>query len=138
MLCRFAAACVVASIAIAAGALLSRLLPVPPEIAWTMTTVWCFVPTAWGLWAMLAPAGWVPARLSAWGAILGVVAGTIVGPVLDLPVRLGAPGPARWLALLVGPILYYALWLLVGRVFHALQLVGDSDVQNRPARSEGT
>lgn len=127
MLCRFAAACVVASVAIAAGALLSRLLPVPPEVAWTMATAWCFVPTVWGLWAILAPTRWVPGRLSAWGAILGVGAGTMVGPVLDLPTRLGAPSPARWLALLVGPMLYYVLWLLVGSVFRSLQSVADPD-----------
>lgn len=128
MLYRFAAACVVASVAVAAGALLSRLLRVPPEVAWTMTTAWCFVPTAWGLWAIMAPARWVPVRLPVWGAILGVFAGIVVGPILDLPARLGAPSFARWLALLVGPVLYFVLWSLVGRVCRSLQSVGDSDV----------
>jgi len=36
----------------------------------------------------------------------------------------GRARPARWLALFVGPLLYYALWLLVGRVFRSLQAVG--------------
>ena len=64
MLHRFAAACVVASIVIAAGAAVSLLARWPAEGACLLTTAWCFVPVGWGLWAMLAPARWVPGRLS--------------------------------------------------------------------------
>lgn len=35
----------------------------------------------------------------------------------------------RWLALLVGPMLYYVFWILVGRVFRSLQTVGASAVR---------
>ncbi len=122
---RFAAACVVASIAIAAGAVVSLLLRLPVEGVWILTTAWCFVPVAWGLWAMLAPSGWVPSRLSVWGAILGVVAGIMAGPVLNLPLRLGGPSGARWIALVAGPIVYYLLWLLVGVAYRSLHVRGE-------------
>lgn len=123
---RFAAACVVASIVIAAGAVVSLLLRLPVEGTWMLTTAWCFVPVAWGLWAMLAPSRWVPSRLSAWGAILGVVAGIMAGPVLDLPLRIGGPSGARWIALVVGPILYFLLWLLVGVAYRSLHVTDQS------------
>ena len=122
MLHRFTAACAVASVVIAAGAIISLL---PPRWAAAdarvITTAWCFVPLAWGLWAMLAPARWVPRRLPIWGAILGVVAGIIAGPMLDLPLRLGGLSGIRWMPVVVGPIFYYFLWLLVRRAYHALQ-----------------
>jgi len=123
---RFAAACVVASIVIAAGAVVSLLLRLPVEATWMLTTAWCFVPVAWGLWAMLAPSRWVPSRLSAWGAILGVVAGIMAGPVLNLPLRIGGPRGARWIALVVGPILYSLLWLLVGVAYRSLHITDQS------------
>jgi hypothetical protein len=123
---RFAAASAVASMVIAAGAVVSLLLRLPVEGAWMLTTAWCFVPVAWGLWAMLAPARWVPSRLSAWGAILGVVAGIVAGPLLNLPLRLGGPSGARWIALVVGPIIYYLLWLLVGVAYRSLYVTGQS------------
>jgi hypothetical protein len=123
---RFAAACVVASIVIAAGSAISLLLRLPVEGAWLLTTAWCFVPAAWGLWAMLAPARWVPSRLPAWGAILGVVAGIMAGPVLNLPLRIGGPSVARWIAPVVGPILYFLLWLLVGVAYRSLHVPDQS------------
>ena len=123
---RFAAACSVASVVIAGGALVSLLLRLPLEDAWTLTTAWCFVPLAWGLWAMFAPAPFVPNRLPVWGAILGVVAGIVAGPLLDLPSRLGGPSGARWLALVAGPLLYYVLWLLVGSAYRSLQATDES------------
>ncbi len=131
---RFAAACSVAAVVIASGALVSLLLGLPLEGAWTLTTAWCFVPAAWGLWAMFAPARWVPNRLPVWGAILGVVAGIVAGPLLDLPSRLGGPSGARWLALVAGPLLYYVLWLLVGSAYRSLQ-VTDETATATPAGS---
>lgn len=121
---RFAAACVVASVLIAGGAVVSLLLRLAVGGACMLTTAWCFVPVTWGLWAMLAPSRWVPSRLSAWGAILGVVAGLVAGPVLNLPFRMGAPSGGRWIALVVGPILYYLLWLLVGVAYCSLHVLG--------------
>lgn len=123
---RFAAACAIASVVIAAGAALSLLARFPIEGAWMLTTAWCFVPVAWGLWAMLAPSHWVPTQLSVWGAILGVVAGVVAGPVLNLPLRIGGPSSARWIALVVGPIFYYLLWLLVGVAYRSLLVTGQS------------
>ena len=123
---RFAAACSVASVVIAGGALVSLLVGLPLKGAWTLTTAWCFVPVAWGLWAMFAPARWVPNRLPVWGAILGVGAGIVAGPLLDLPSRLGGPSGARWLALVAGPLLYYVLWLLVGSAYRSLQVIDES------------
>ncbi|HEY4934849.1 MAG TPA: hypothetical protein VII23_25045 [Terriglobales bacterium] len=123
---RFAAACVVASVLIAGGAVVSLLLRLPVEGACLLTTAWCFVPVAWGLWAMLAPSRWVPSRLSAWGAILGVVAGIVAGPVLNIPLRMGGPSGARWIAVVAGPILYYLLWLLVGVAYRSLHVLGQS------------
>lgn len=123
---RFAAACVIGSIVIAAGAAVSVLLRLPVEGAWMLTTAWCFVPVAWGVWAMLAPARWVSSHLSAWGAILGVAAGIVAGPVLDIPLRVGGPSGARWFAPVVGPVVYYFLWLLVGVAYRSLQVMDRS------------
>jgi uncharacterized membrane protein len=69
---------------------------------------------------MLAPAHWVPGRLPIWGAILGIVAGIIAGPALDLPLRLGGLSGVRWVPLVVGPIFYYFLWLLVRVAYRPL------------------
>jgi len=121
MLQRFAAAASVASLVIAVGALVSLLPPRwAPADALVLTTAWCFVPAAWGLWAVLAPTGWVPRRLALWGAILGVLAGVVAGPVLDLPLRLGGLRDMRWIALIIAPIAYYAVWLLVPAAYRAL------------------
>jgi carbon starvation protein CstA len=120
MIHRFAAATSVAAIIIAAGALGSLLLRLPHEGAWWLTIAWCFVPAVWGVWAMLAPARWVPGRLPLWGAILGLAAGIIVGPVLDLPRLFGAPNLARWAVLVVAPIVYYLFWLGVRAAYRAL------------------
>jgi uncharacterized membrane protein len=75
---------------------------------------------------MLAPARWVRSRLPIWGAILGIVAGIIAGPVLDLPLRLIGLSGVRWMPLIVGPILYYFLWLLVGLAYRSLYVTGKS------------
>jgi len=108
---RFAAASAIASVVIAAGAVISLIPPRWPSAdARILTTAWCFVPLAWGLWAMLAPARWIPSQLPIWGAILGIVAGVIAGPVLDLPLRLMGLSGVRWTPLLVGSVIYYFLW----------------------------
>jgi hypothetical protein len=123
MLQRFAAASSVASVVIAIGGLASMLQPRwPAADARLLTTAWCFVPAAWGLWAMLAPAPWVPGRLPLWGAILGVAAGIVAGPVLDLPSRLAGLQDLRWITLIVGPIAYYVVWLLVPVAYRSLTL----------------
>ena len=123
MLQQFAAASIVASVLVAVGASVSLLPPRwPAEDARVLTTAWCFVPVAWGLWAMLAPARWVPRRLPLWGAMLGVLAGIVAGPVLDLPLRLVGLRDMRWITVVMGPILYYVVWLLVPVVYRSLGL----------------
>jgi hypothetical protein len=126
MFCRFVAACSVASVLIAIGAVMSLLLRFPPQGAWMVSTAWCFVPVAWGLWAMLTPSRWVPRRFSAWGAILGLAAGIVAGPLLNIPLRVGAPGGVRWIAPIAGPIFYYLIWLLVGVAYRSLHVTGHS------------
>jgi malate dehydrogenase (oxaloacetate-decarboxylating)(NADP+) len=76
MLQRFVAASATASIAF--GALALILMPaLPMARTYPLTVVWCFVPLAWGIWALIAPAAWVPKRLPLWGAILGLIAGSL-------------------------------------------------------------
>lgn len=126
MLRRFAAASAVASVVIAAGAVVSLLPPRwPAADALVLTTTWCFVPLAWGLWAVLAPAR-VRSRLPIWGAILGIAGGVLVGPVLDLPLRLGGLSGVRWMPLVVMPVIYYLLWLLVRAVYRSLHVTDQS------------
>jgi hypothetical protein len=127
MLRRFAAASSVASVIIAGGAAVSLLPPRwSPADALVLTTAWCFVPLAWGLWAVLAPESWVPRRLPLWGATLGVVAGIVAGPVLDLPSRLAGLRDIRWITLIVGPIFYYVVWLLVPVAYRRLTLIAEA------------
>ena len=130
---RFAAASSVASVLIASGAVASLLVPRwSPADARVLTTAWCFVPLAWGLWAMLAPARWVPSRLPQWGALLGIIAGVVAGPVLDLPTRLAGVRDARWIALIAGPILYYVVWLFVPVAYRSLGLDAAERDLSRP------
>jgi hypothetical protein len=124
MMRRFASASAVGSVAIALGAGSLRLNPLPDlESRYLLTSIWCAVPLAWGLWAMLAPESWHPQRLPLWGAILGLIAGLLAFFVLDLPARFrGEPVPT-WVGG-VGVLFaiggYYLLWLLVRRVHRAL------------------
>jgi hypothetical protein len=135
---RFAAASSVAAVIIASGALVSLLPPRwSPADARVLTTAWCFVPLAWGLWAMLAPARWVPRRLPLWGAILGVVAGIVAGPVLDLPSRLAGVRNFRWITLIVGPLFYYVVWLLVPVAYRSLTLDGEAIEAQTRGRTVG-
>jgi len=120
---RFAAASAVASVIIAIATAFTLLI-----LGWSatgvriLTAAWCFVPLAWGVWAMLAPAAWVPERLPLWGAILGVAAGIMAGPVLDLPGRLAGLHDLRWITVIVGPVFYCILWVLVPIAYRALQV----------------
>src|SRR5512146_1918529 len=124
MLHRFAAASVVAAVVIAAGALASLLAGFPREGARVLTTAWCLVPLAWGLWAMLAPKSWVPGRLALWGGVLGLVAGAMAGLVLNLPLRLFALSGVGWLPVVVGPVFYYLLWMAVRAIYRKLRTGG--------------
>ncbi len=119
---RFAAASAVASVVVAAATVITFVPPRwPAADALILTTAWCFVPLAWGVWAMLAPTRWVPSRLPQWGAILGVIVGIAAGPVLNLPLRLAGPRGVRWMTLIAGPIFYYFLWHLVRAAYGAVR-----------------
>lgn len=121
MIIRFAAAAAVASVVIALGSLTLLLIPLPtrPAGPYLITTVWCFVPVVWGVWAMVAPRAWPLGRLPIWGAILGLIAGTMAAFVLDLPAQVMGVNLTvlqRTLVLPVATALYYVLWILVRRV----------------------
>jgi len=120
MLQRFVVASATASIAIAFGALALILIPaLPIARTYPLTIVWCFVPLAWGIWAMIAPAAWVPTRLPLWGAILGLIAGSLGAFVLNLPLRIldeAASVPVRAVAVVFMAVVYYLLWMVVRRL----------------------
>ena len=91
-----------------AGADLPRFYPV--------LALWTAMPLVWGIWAMLAPPTWVPARLPWWGAILGVFVGVFALFVLNLPARvlnLSLSPPMRLVPLALIALFYYLLWHLV-------------------------
>jgi hypothetical protein len=121
---RFAAGNAIASMAIALGALVVVLTPgLTFERIYPLTIIWCFAPLAWGAWALLAPAAWVPQRLPLWGAILGLMAGSLAAFVLNLPSRvLGetVPGTGRGVAVAVMAVFYYFLWMLVRIAYRSL------------------
>jgi hypothetical protein len=88
-----------------------------------VTVLWCFVPAVWGLWAMFAPAAWVPHRLPVWGAVLGLIAGLLVLFVLNLPLHvLGVATSVtlRGVGVVVIVVLYYLLWMLVRVAYRSL------------------
>jgi len=121
---RFAAATAVASTAIALATIVVLLTPRPTfERIQPITVLWCFVPFVWGLWALVTPSSWMPKRLPLWGAILGVIGGSLGVFVLDLPSRfLGAELPlqVRAAAVVVAVLVYYALWILVRAAYRSL------------------
>jgi FtsH-binding integral membrane protein len=124
MIRRFASASAIASMGIGVAVLVVLLIPaLPLHKAYPLPTVWCFAPLAWGLWAMLAPSSWVPQRLPIWGMMLGLVAGLLIGFVINVPARIfGAPVPVipRAVGVLVLVVVYYLLWMLVRVVYRAL------------------
>src|SRR5512146_2856307 len=122
MVKRFVAASAVASIGIAVAA--AVLLLVEPAVdRYAVTAVWCFVPLAWGIWAMLAPAAWVPQRLPLWGALLGLIAAVMAVFVLRLPQTIlnrELPPGLRWVALALAVLVYYGLWFLVAALYRSI------------------
>ena len=124
MLSRFTAAAAVASVAIALGSVTLVFLVEPgPGAGYRLTRLWCVVPAFWGLWALLAPKSWVPERLPAWGAILGVIAGVLALFVLNMPAQVvGVQLSAlqRGLAMAFVIAFYYLLWMVVRGVHRSL------------------
>jgi hypothetical protein len=121
---RFVSGSAIASIAIAFAALVVLLTHgLGAQRFYPLTIVWCFAPLVWGLWAMLAPSGWVPQRLPIWGGILGLIAGVLAAFVLNLPSRvLGVTVPVilRGVGVVVIVAFYYFLWMLVRIAYRSL------------------
>ena len=114
---RFVAGSGIASIAIALGTLALVIIPtLSLQRTYPLTTIWCFMPLAWGIWALITPASWMPQRLPIWGAILGLIAGSLGALVLNLPSRVfgtTVPVIVRGVAVVVMAGFYYLLWMLV-------------------------
>lgn len=129
MLQRFVAASTIASMAVALGGFALMLTPTARlQGAYLLTTVWCFVPLAWGIWALIAPSAWVPKRLPTWGLILGLLAGFLAAFVLNIPSRiLGQTIPIMWrgVGVVVMAGFYYLLWMLVRITYRFLTPLAD-------------
>jgi hypothetical protein len=114
---RFVSGSAIASMGIAVAALVILLTQgLAAQRFYPLTIMWCFAPLVWGLWAMIAPSGWVPQRLPIWGTILGLIAGLLAFFVLDLPLRVfGVTAPVIWrgVGVVVIVVFYYLLWMLV-------------------------
>ena len=124
MLRRFAAASLVAAVAVAVAASVVLLLPGLSLAQFSPVVVlWCCAPFVWGAWAMLAPSGWVPERLAIWGAILVVGAGLLAAFVLNLPLRVFGVATSvivRAIGVMILVIFYSILWRLVGIAYRKL------------------
>ena len=121
---RFVSGSAIASIAIALAAVVLLLAHgLAAQRFYPLTTMWCFAPVVWGLWAMIAPAAWVPHRLPVWGAVLGLIAGLLAFFVLNLPLRVfGVVTPVilRGAGVVVIVVLYFFLWMLVRLAYRSL------------------
>ena len=124
MLRRFAAGAVVASITLAIATALVLMIPsVRLQQLSPLLALWCVAPCVWGLWAMLAPSGWVPERLPIWGTMLGIFAGLMAIFVLNVPSRIlgvSVPATLRASLVLIIALFYYLLWTVVGVVYRKL------------------
>lgn len=124
MIQRFASACLVGcvAIAIAVGVAFAFQL-VSSHRFYLVLGLWCSAPCIWGLWAMLAPATWVPQRLPLWGAFLGLIAATLAVFVLDMPARafdLRFSSGSRLAAIPLMGAFYYVLWMIVRAAYQHL------------------
>lgn len=121
---RFAAASAIASIAISLAAVsLILTAGITYQRIYPVTIIWCLAPLAWGIWALIAPATWVPQRLPLWGAVLGLIAGFLAAFVLNLPSRvLGqtVSVTVRLVAAGIVTVFYYFLWMLVRVAYRSL------------------
>ncbi len=125
MLRRFASGASVAAVAIACAAAGMLNLPIlSREHAYPLVVFWLCVPAVWGVWAIVAPRRWTPHRLPVWGAVLGVLAAILGVMVLNLPLvvfGLTLSLAVRAVSIPLAAVLYYVLWMIVGRVYAALE-----------------
>jgi hypothetical protein len=125
MIQRFVSATAIAAMAIAVGAVALWALAHTYSLnnPYLLAEIWCVVPLGWGIWAMLAPKSWVPVRLPEWGAILGLLAGTMAAFVVKVPDRIFAQAASfrmRAVLVLVAVAIYYLLWMAVRAVYRWL------------------
>ena len=124
MLLRFASATAVVSAMVGLATVSVLVIPgVPLDRFFPVFSLWCLMPVVWGLWAMLAPRAWVPERLPLWGAILGLLPGSVAFFVLNLPARIFGVDAAvgyRALGLVAIVLVYYLLWMLVRLSYRTL------------------
>jgi len=139
MLQRFASATLVAGIAIAVAGLFVLAIPgFTLKQASPALMIWCAAPCVWGLWAMAAPQSWVPHRLPLWGALLGLIVGSLGALVLNLPkLVLGWEFPfgGRAFAVLAIAVFYYILWTFVGVAYRRLGHPAPAATPTRAARA---
>jgi len=137
MLKRFVSASAVAGIIIACAAvvlvLLTRLYSLSSP--YLLCALWCLLPAAWGIWAILAPDKWIPDRLPYWGSILGLLIGLMAAFVLDIPSRIfGLHLSVLWrvLAVLLAIVVYYLLWKVVRALYLRITSL-EERIRNIPA-----
>ena len=120
---RFVSGSAIGSMVVAVAAVVILLAQgLAAQRFYPLTIMWCFAPLVWGLWAMIAPSGWVPQRLPIWGTILGLIGGLLACFVLNLPSRVGLTVPVIWRAVgvVVIVVVYYLLWMLVRVAYRSL------------------
>lgn len=121
---RFVAASGIAAIAIALASLAVLIIPtVSLERTYPLMAIWCFVPVAWGIWGLITPPAWLPQRLPLWGAILGLIAGSLAAFALNLPSRIFGimvPLGLRGVGVVVMAGFYYLLWMVVRVAYTSL------------------
>ncbi|HUK46979.1 MAG TPA: hypothetical protein VLW06_05280 [Terriglobales bacterium] len=124
---RFVAASAIAAILVPVAVIVLTMVAGPQfPRAWPLLTLWCFVPFAWGFWAMLTPREWFPERVPLWGAILGLVLSSFGAFVLDIPARIfETPISVAGSAVLVAAItaLYYFVWMIIRSAYAKLVAV---------------
>ena len=124
MIQRFASASLIAAVVIAIVAGIFRLIPdLNMEGRYHLVTLYCMVPLAWGVWAVLIPKSWLPNQLPKWGAILGLILGAFGFFVLDLPSQVlgkavSVGQKVFLLCLAIG--IYFVLWGLIRQAYQAL------------------
>ena len=121
---RFVAATAIGALLIAVAAFVLVFIPgMAMSRMWPLTTLWCFLPLAWGIWALLTPRTWMADRLPYWGAILGFLGGTTGAFVLNIPSRIfqePVSVAGRSVAVVFIAVAYYFFWMLVRVAYRSL------------------
>ena len=124
MIKRFAAAATLPVIAISLGALVLQFnADLAANNRFLLTSIWCGVPFAWGVWGVLTPKTWLPKRLPLWGAFLGVIAGITAVFIVNAPERIfqePISTVAKGIVVLAAGGLYYILWHVVRWIYGSI------------------